>query len=267
MDLTERREAAKGTARFLSEMTWPEVERAVEGGVRTVILPLGATEQHGPHLPLATDTIRAEALAARIAARLAQRLSGALVAPVLPFGCSDEHSGFAGLLGLEAGTLAAVISDVARRVSGWGVRRLVVLSAHGGNDRALREAAERLEHEVPELSVWLPEDLTAVAAPVSEVADREGISADTLGIHAGESETSEMLHLRPELVRRERAEPGFTGDMEAVVERLYAGGLKPVTESGVLGDPTRAEAGRGERYLDALAEEIAARVLSEEDGE
>ena len=95
----------------LAELTWPQVARALAEGATTVILPLGATEQHGPHLPLGTDTLRAEALAARLAERLP-----ALVAPVLPVGCSDEHGGFAGLLSLEAETLAAVIVDCARRM-------------------------------------------------------------------------------------------------------------------------------------------------------
>ena len=89
--------------RSLARMNWPDLKRAVESGARTVILPLGATEQHGPHLPLATDTIRARALAERVADRLEPDV---LVAPALPFGCSDEHTGFPGLLGLDAGTLA-----------------------------------------------------------------------------------------------------------------------------------------------------------------
>ncbi len=246
----------------LAEMTWPDVAKAVEAGAATVILPLGATEQHGPHLPLATDTIRADALAERVASRLPD----SLVAPALPFGRSDEHRGFAGLMGLDTETLAHVILDLARRISGWGVRRLVLLSAHGGNGQALDLAVEWIEHELPSLTVWATEDLSSIAAPILEVAGRDGLSANDLGIHAGESETSEMLHLRPELVRSSDATPGFTGDMEAVIEKLHAGGLKPVTENGVLGDPTCAEADRGGRYLDALADEIAARIRSESDG-
>ncbi|MCG6867553.1 MAG: creatininase family protein, partial [Gammaproteobacteria bacterium] len=113
----------------LAEMTWPEVAQALAGGVTTVILPLGATEQHGPHLPLATDTVRAAALAEA----LAEQLTQTLVAPVLPIGCSDEHSGFPGLLSLEGGTLARVIVDCARRMAAWGLQRLILLSAHGGN--------------------------------------------------------------------------------------------------------------------------------------
>jgi creatinine amidohydrolase len=116
--------------RRLAQMAWPEVADAVKAGAMTVFLPLGATEQHGPHLPLGTDTVRASALAERLAERLGP---GFLVAPALPFGCCDEHAGFPGLLGLQHETLARVIVDLARRLTGWGVRRPVLLSAHGGN--------------------------------------------------------------------------------------------------------------------------------------
>jgi mycofactocin precursor peptide peptidase len=239
----------------LAEMTWPGVAEAVKAGATTVILPLGATEQHGPHLPLGTDTIRARALADRLTERLGP---GSLVAPALPFGCSDEHSGFPGLLGLDAETLARVILDLARRLTGWGVRRLVLLSAHGGNGEALDLALALLRQELPDLEVLTNEHLETIVQTVLEVARRDGISANALGLHAGEGETSEMLHLRADLVHLSDAVPGFTGDMEAVLDKLHKGGLQAVTKDGVLGDPTRAEASRGARYLDALADDLAA---------
>ncbi len=243
-------------------MTWPEVAEAVADGATTVILPLGATEQHGPHLPLGTDTIRAAALADR----LAERLPDSLVAPALPFGCSDEHSGFPGLLGLDAETLARVILDLARRLAGWGARRLVLLSAHGGNGEALDIALALLRKELPDIGVWANDNLETIAPALLEVARRDGISANAVGLHAGEGETSEMLHLRPELVSMHRCMPGFTGDMEDVLDRLRASGLKPVTASGVLGDPTHATAGRGSRYLNALADDLAAALRGDADG-
>jgi mycofactocin system creatininase family protein len=243
----------------LEQMTWPQVAAAVEAGVTTAILPLGATEQHGPHLPLATDTIRAAALAAR----LAERLPGALVAPALPVGCSDEHAGFAGLLSLDAATLAAVVVDCARRMAGWGVRRLVVLSAHGGNGRALALAAERLRRELPGLDVWLPGELTAPGDATLAVAADDAVPPEAVGIHAGEGETSELLCLRPELVHMADAAAGYCGDMAAIIPALERHGLRPVTPNGVLGDPAAADAARGARYLDAcaaaLAMELAAR--------
>src|SRR5258706_64190 len=123
----------------LSDMTWPELAAAIARGSTTVILPLGATEQHGPHLPLGTDTL----------------------------------------------------------------------------------------------------------------------------LHAGEGETSQLLHVCPDLVRLDRAEPGFVGDMEQIVPALRAVGLQPVTPNGVLGDPSRAQADRGARYLDALADRLATELRVE----
>ena len=240
----------------LAELTWPEVAAAVAAGATTLILPLGATEQHGPHLPLGTDTLRAEELAARLAALL----PGALVAPALPVGCSDEHAGFPGLLGLDAETLAAVICDVARRAAGWGVTRLVVLSAHGGNGAGPARAGERLRAELPGLAVWLPADLAAPLAGPRAVAAADGVTPEAHGLHAGEGETSELLWLRPDLVRRELAAPGYAGDMAAIMPTLRAVGLRPVTPSGVLGDPLGADAARGERYLQAAAEGLAAAI-------
>ena len=230
----------------LAELTWPQVARTVAEGATTVILPLGATEQHGPHLPLGTDTLRAEALAARLAERLP-----ALVAPVLPVGCSDEHGGFAGLLSLEAETLAAVIVDCARRMVGWGAQRLVVLSAHGGNGRALALAESRLRRELPALAVWIPDAGTLCGLAVREVAAADGIAIEAVGLHAGEGETSELLHLAPSLVRMDRAIPGYTGDMDEGLTRLVAAGTRMLNADGVVGDPRAADAGRGGRYLAA----------------
>jgi creatinine amidohydrolase len=230
----------------LAALSSPAVAQAVAAGVTTVILPLGATEQHGPHLPLGTDTCRAKALAGRLAERLP-----VLVAPVIPVGCSDEHGGFAGLLSLEAETLAAVIVDCARRMVAWGARRLVVLSAHGGNGRALAMTEERLRRELPELALWIPDASAIFAETVRAVAAREGIPVEAIGLHAGEWETSELLRLCPELVRMERAAPGYTGDMDAGLARLVAAGTRALTPTGVVGDPRPANADRGERYLAA----------------
>lgn len=239
---------------YLADMTWPEVAEAVAAGKTTVILPLGATEQHGTHLPLGTDTFRAAALAERVAARLPD----ALIAPALPIGCSDEHSGFSGLLSLDTDTLVSIIVDCARRMVAWGVRRLVLLSAHGGNDAALTCAVARLRHDLPDLRVWLPDDLLVVGDATLEIARQDGITLEMIGLHAGEGETSEMLCVRPDLVRRERGVTGYTGNMEAIIPRLREVGLQPVTPNGILGDPTGADAERGARYLEARAAAIAA---------
>lgn len=240
----------------LAEMTWPEVAEAVASGYTTVILPLGATEQHGPHLPLSTDTIIAEALARR----LAQQVPNALIAPTIPIGCSDEHAGFAGLLSLEAKTLASIIVDCAQRMVDWGVERLIVLSGHGGNGRALQIARQRLQQECPHLAVWLPDDLIGMAQSLVAVAEEEGIVAERVGLHAGDGETSQVLHLRGDLVRQEKATAGYVGNMADVMPTLMQAGLMPVTHNGILGDPTDATAQRGATYLDVQVNALAAAI-------
>ncbi len=235
-------------AQRLAELSWPEVAQAVAAGITTVILPLGATEQHGPHLPLGTDTWRAVALAERLAERLP-----VLVAPAIPIGCSDEHGGFAGLLSLEAETLAAVIVDCARRMVAWGVQRLMVLSAHGGNGRALALAEMRLRQELPALAVWIPDAMTICGEAVRAIAAEADIPFNVVGLHAGEWETSELLCLHPEQVCMDQAAPGHTGEMDAALATLVAKGTRALTSTGVVGDPRPANANRGERYLAAQA--------------
>jgi len=246
---------------LLAEMTWPQVERAVAKGATTVLLPLGATEQHGPHLPLGTDTFRAAALAAGVAA-----MPGNLVAPALPFGCSDEHSGFAGLIGVDHATLAQVIVDCGWRMAAWGVRRLLLLSAHGGNDQALELARGRLHQHASGLEVIvLPfSGLRALQA----IAAADGITADAVGLHAGDGETSEMLALRPDLVRMQRAVAGPSVSMATIMPLLRQRGVQAATANGVLGDPCQASAGRGAAYLAAEVASFCGDVagLAEDDG-
>ncbi len=244
--------------RTLAEMTWPDVAAAVAGGATTVILPLGATEQHGTHLPLGTDSFRAAVLAERLANAIPQ----ALVAPVLPVGCSDEHEGFAGLLSLDHATLAQVILDCGRRLAGWGARRLLLLSAHGGNGEAIERARARLAESVPSLRVTNLAS-AAIAECVLAIAAADGISGDAVGLHAGEGETSEMLAIRPDLVCLQRMVSGYEGRMADIMPQLQRSGVKSVTPTGTLGDARQADAARGARYLAAQIEAIRHSLMDE----
>lgn len=241
---------------LLAELAWPEVQAALENGYDTAIIPLGATEQHGPHLPAGTDTFRAEALATRLAAALDR----ALVAPVIPIGCSEEHRDFAGTLSLRHETLAAILVDVGDSLARQGFQRLIFLSAHGGNERALALAVEELRRARPDIIVRQPENLAEPVEVNLRSSDDAGINPTEAGIHAGEKETSEMLALRSELVNMTRAEPGYTGDMRAILPELQTTGVRPVSPNGVLGDPRRASAERGALYLQAVVERLAERL-------
>ena len=213
----------------LSSVAWPELSAPA---ARVLLLPLGATEQHGPHLPLATDTIIARALADAVGAERPD----VAVAPVLPYGSSGEHAGFPGTLSLGQVGLELAVVELIRSADRFDA--VVVFSWHGGNDEPLRRAAERLRDEGRNVAVWDP-------SPV-----------DDGDLHAGRIETSLMLALAPELVGDERpaeaAEP-----LEQLLPMLRAGGVAAVSRSGVLGDASRATAEQGAVLVDMLASRLA----------
>lgn len=189
------------------------------------MVPLGATEQHGPHLPLGTDTTIALALATGLVA--ARR--DAVVAPPLPYGSSGEHAGFPGTLSIGQEALRLVVLELARS---WPGRTLFVC-AHGGNAEPLAAAMR----ELPEARAWSP---------------RFGGDA-----HAGRVETSLMLALEPERVGAPR-EAGNVAPLAELMPALRSGGVRAVAPNGVLGDPAGASAHEGRELLArAVAELIA----------
>lgn len=237
----------------IGEATWPELEAAVRRGYVTALVPLGATEQHGPHLPCRTDTLRAGAIARRVAHGLGEPV---LLAPVLPVGASDEHRGFPGLLGMSTETLTTVLVDLAERLRTWGVERLILLSAHGGNVGAVRAAAERIRGELPPLTVAVPYG----ADGRLDAARQEGVSRARMGLHAGEAETSEILAIDGAAVRHDRLERGLVDDPAALLDRMRSEPLIALSPSGVIGDPRRSDAERGRRYLEGQARAVIAQL-------
>ena len=228
--------------RRLERLVWPEVDARRP---RLAIIPLGATEQHGPHLPFATDTLIADALAAR----LATRFDDAVALPALPLGRSIEHMGFPGTLDLTPATLVAVLGDILQSLARHGIAEAFVFSAHGGNVATLRDAAAQLVTGAPGLRVHVATNLDVVTTRLHAEAARFGVSPEAAGHHAGEVETSIILTLHPELVRDSLA-PGYvtpTNDPQA----LFYPDLRHQAPDGTIGDPRGATALRGARYLSA----------------
>jgi mycofactocin system creatininase family protein len=224
----------------LAEAAWPEVQRHAR---RAVLLPLGAIEQHGPHLPLDTDVRVASAVAAAAAAR-----EDVAVAPPLPLGASGEHAGFPGTLSIGAEALERVLVEFGRHACGdWDA--VLFVNAHGGNAGAIGAAVAALEGEGRRCAVY-------------HASVRGGDA------HAGRTETSLMLHLAPELVRVDALEPGDARPIAALLPRLRAGGVRSVSPNGVLGDPRAASAAEGERVLAEMAAACAEALtaLLERDG-
>jgi creatinine amidohydrolase len=225
-----------------SDLTWPEVAGAV-ARQPFALLPFGAVEEHGPHLPLGTDVFAAEGLARRIAER-----ADLLELPVMPYGqvWSLEH--FDGSLSVGDATLVSLVLDVARGLRRVGVQGVVLLSAHLGNAAALKKATRALEESggLPAIALTYP-GLSAVAREV-----RESPESHPAIMHADELETSIMLALDPERVRMERAVseyPTYPGHFDVAAVRWDT-----VSQSGVFGDATSATAEKGELIVERVVE-------------
>jgi creatinine amidohydrolase len=253
--------AAPRVERALAALVWPELAARI-GPDATAVVPLGAVEQHGAHLPFATDTWIAEALAARFCAQV----PGAVHVPALPLGCSPEHAEFPGTLSLRDETLAEVLADVVAGLARHGFPRVFLFSAHGGNAGPLRRALPRLrdaaaaaarERGAAPTRVVAHTDLTGLTRALQRAAAEQGIGPATAGHHAGEIETSMLLALHPAAVRREGFAPGTLAP-ETDAQALFYPSLRPNAPSGTVGDPRAADAGRGARYLEVWTGELIA---------
>ncbi|MGH7804454.1 MAG: creatininase family protein, partial [Candidatus Binatia bacterium] len=245
--------SAEPAAASLERLAWPEVESAIAAGKTTLVVPLGATEQHGPHLPLDTDA----RIARELAARFCRHVPEAIAAPVVALGCSREHSAFPGTLSLETETLERLLRDLLAPLRGHGFRRAFVFSAHGGNVQALREMAPRLRSAVAPLEVTVFADLGELMPRLQAASARFGVSAEASGHHAGEFETSILLALEPDAVREARLAAGFTEPTDDP-QSLFYPSLREHAPNGVVGDPRGADAARGETYLEAWVDELVA---------
>jgi creatinine amidohydrolase len=226
----------------LDRLSWPEVRAELDAGRDTVVIAFGATEQHGPHLPLATDALLGDHLARLVAERL-----DAFVAPTVRVGCSEHHLAFAGSLSLSEETFHGVVGDLVRSLARGGFRRVVLIPTHGGNFAPLAGAVEKLG-PVDGIEVRAITNLGALFAIVQVGAEEFGVPAGEGGLHAGEWETSMLMAIHPELVHSERGEPGYTGDLQEALGKLFSGGVDAVAANGVIGDPRQASAEHGERY-------------------
>lgn len=219
----------------LGELTWPDV--AARAAESVLAIPVGSTEQHGPHLPLSTDTDIAVALADRLAAARGD----VLVAPAVAYGSSGEHAGFAGTLSIGAEVTESVLIELGRSADAFA--GVVFVSAHGGNAGPVQKAARLLAAEGRRVLAWSP------PPPAPSVAQ----SGDA---HAGFTETSVMMAVGPERVRSHAAEPGRLEPLAVLMPALVASGVAEVSPNGVLGDPSGASAAAGEELLSRWTDDL-----------
>lgn len=219
--------------RLLADATTTEAS-----GARLVLVPVGSIEQHGPHLPLDTDTAIAVAVATAVADRLGGH--GAWVAPPIAYAASGEHQSFAGTSSIGTDALRVVLVELVRSLRTWA-ERVVLVNAHGGNLQALRGAVDQLRHEGHDVS-WV------------------ACATESVDLHAGRTETSLMLRIRPDSVRLDRAVAGDTRPLAEILPSLMTGGVGAVSANGVLGDPAGATAAEGAAVLAAMVEDVLATI-------
>jgi len=205
----------------------------------SVLIPLGSTEQHGPHLPLDTDTRIAGAVA-RAAAALVDDGREWLVAPAIAYGASGEHQSFSGTISIGTEALTTVLVEYGRSAACWA-QRLVFVNGHGGNVAALNRAVSTLRAEGRDV-VWCP----------CSVAGGDA--------HAGHTETSLLLHISPGDVRTDRWLAGNGAPLPDLLPAMRRGGVAAVSRTGVLGDPTTATAAEGRRIFGELVDGCARRI-------
>ena len=229
----------------LANLTWPEAKEAISRA-RVALLPIGSTEQHGPHLPLGTDHLTAAWIA-----REAARQGGFLLLPTVPVGVSVHHRQFWGTLWVEPEVLRAYVEGIARALAYHGLKKFVLVNGHGGNTPALMDAARRLRDEgiFAFVYVWW----RAVEEEIREVLE-DG------GGHAGELETSVVWHIAPELVRPNKFP-------EAAAQAAPAWGRKiqgvevgydtvDFAAAGCVGAPTKASPEKGRTILEAAVNKL-----------
>ncbi len=235
---------ADGPITRLSDATTSQI--APRAADTLLVVPLGATEQHGPHLPLGTDTAVAHALAIA----LAQHRPDIVVAPELPFGASGEHADFAGTLSIGTEVTTAVLVELVRSADAF--RGVVLVNAHGGNQEALAAACRQSSADGRDVLAFTPSP-----AMLAATAELHGARVDA---HAGWVETSLMLALHAEAVRADRAAAGNCRPIQGLLGELQVGGIRAVSANGVLGDPAGSTASAGQALFEQLLFALAGSV-------
>lgn len=238
----------------LEHMTWLDVQKALDEGVDTVVVVVASTEQHGPHLPLGTDILWGKALGEKVA----HRLGNALLAPVIPVGCTEALMSFPGTLTLRQETVIATIVDYCRSLARHRFKNVLLLTSHEGDFLPIEAAVQRMREmgeERPQINVIAYSDIRELVGVIFSTAAEHDIDVVSAGAHSGEFETSVMMAVHPDLVAEDKVEKGVLIDFPATPD-LFAGDLREISANGIIGDPTLATREMGNAYLESLTEAI-----------
>ncbi|MEL7077725.1 MAG: creatininase family protein [Cyanobacteria bacterium J06648_1] len=240
--------------RYFAYLTWQQIEQISDKENTVIIQPIGAIEQHGPHLPIAVDSAISMGVLGKALEHLDKDIP-AYALPCLYYGKSNEHNGFPGTITLSATTLLAVIKEMALSIYQSGFRKLILMNSHGGQPQILEIAARDIHQEHPDFAVFplftwrVPLELGELLTPQEQ----------EYGIHAGDAETSIMLSLLPQQVQMNQAVKEYPQglpadsllDMEGKLP--FAWLTRELSQSGVMGDATVATRDKGDRLLESLA--------------
>lgn len=242
--------------RFFPYLSWVDIESMEDKENIVVIQPIGAIEQHGPHLPLIVDAAIATAVLGKALEELPDELP-AYGLPTLYYGKSNEHWHFPGTITLTATTLMATLMEVGASIYRAGFRKLVFINGHGGQPQLLEIVARDLHQQYEDFCVF---PLFAWAVP-NTVGELLSENEREFGIHAGDAETSLLLSLLPEQVQMDKARVEYPSNLPDETSVLTMEGALPfawmtrdLSKSGVLGDPTVATKEKGDRILTSLAQ-------------
>lgn len=244
----------------LRYMSWPDIREKIDSGYDTVIISLGAIEQHGLHLPECTD----ETIGIGLSCGLAERLGNALVTPTIIPGLSEHHMVLPGSLSLRPDTFKAVVEDYVQSYLRHGFKKFIFLASHGGNMDTTIKLVSDFKLKFKDFAFLNALTLDRLIAILSRIENESAMPIGSCGGHACAFETSLMLYLAPEHVRMEKAEPGYVGPpTRELVETMFKHGVTGISEIGVLGDPTIATKELGKKFFEATVEAMYQYILEQ----
>jgi len=212
----------------MEQFTWVDIKEKIDNGYKTVVFGVGATEQHGPSLPITTDALQAD----KFANIIAVELENALQAPTIPVGYSEYHLPFAGTISLRKSTLSAIIEDYIDSLVKHGFENIIIFISHGGNEDSVEVTLLKMREKYPNIKMFYYYTQEIFPA-IREMGQKYNLTLGEIGSHAGDMEASMMLYLAEELVKKDRFVEGYTKMItNRIRKKFHAEGLNTLSKLG-----------------------------------